>query len=116
MGTHPIFESDFDCLTALEIRHNDQPQGYLAERVTCSLRTSARREPSDSRPTSPATAREISLISRAMVPSKKVCPIRFITEPPDVLSTSPDVLLVSSSTNSTTAVSFLNVLTSESST
>merc|ERR1712227_668479 len=28
MGTHPIFESDFDCLTALEIRHNDQPKGY----------------------------------------------------------------------------------------
>merc|ERR1711937_837266 len=50
------------------------PRVSVAERVTCSLRTSARREPSDSRPISPATAREISLISRAMVPSKKVCP------------------------------------------
>merc|ERR1712174_77475 len=48
-------------------------------------------------------------ISRAMVPSRKVSPTRFITEPPGVFSTSPDVLLVSSSTNSTTAVSFLNI-------
>merc|ERR1712130_41743 len=32
MGTHPIFESDFDCLTDLERIHYDQGQGQRTSR------------------------------------------------------------------------------------
>merc|ERR1712154_277220 len=28
MGTHPIFESDFDCLTVMEYAHAGKPAGY----------------------------------------------------------------------------------------
>merc|ERR1712064_148883 len=87
MGTHPIFESDFDCLTDKQNRTKWPTQKVFdVVPVTCSPRTSVRREQLVSRLTSPVTEREISSISRVMVLSKRVCHTRSTTVPLDVSS------------------------------
>merc|ERR1712142_403458 len=43
MGTHPIFESDFDCLTEFGLRKNETssslPRSHCDEGVTCSVKS-----------------------------------------------------------------------------
>merc|ERR1712131_358185 len=107
MGTHPIFESDFDCLTDKQNRTKRQTQKVFdVVPVTCSPRTSVRREQLVWRLTSPVTEREISSISRVMVLSKRVCHTRSTTVPrePSVSSSTRRLVDVSSQNVSMSAL------------
>merc|ERR1712048_3710 len=64
MGTHPIFESDFDCLTELSVL----PKCQLLSHHRPSRSTDARRLPTPSPPASPARASSRSTAS----PSSKL--------------------------------------------
>merc|ERR1712233_136201 len=55
MGTHPIFESDFDCLTARGSRTNPR---WLILRLTRSVRSWTRRRTSETCPSSPTSITE----------------------------------------------------------
>merc|ERR1712037_875983 len=116
MGTHPIFESDFDCLTDRKPDKMTNPKGTRRGTRYMFSKDFRKKGVIGLKTYFANYHKETSSTSRVMVPSRRVCPTRSTTKPPVECSTSLERPSVLSSTRSTTDELSPSESTSESST
>merc|ERR1711931_123292 len=95
MGTHPIFESDFDCLTA---RGGHKSPGWLTLQLTRSVRSWTRRRISETCPSllTSITANPPSLTHLSVKPVLLLVPKLVKPVSPTLERTNKNVVLLSS--------------------